>query len=719
MGKNSLPRRKDFSGITVLIFLLGFALIMALPGHAGERGIFVSPSTGEKIGTVWGVFIGVSQYQQSRLALEYADDDAKALHGFYTNHFEESVHPDQFQVLVNEQVSRAKFLQTVGEVLRRAEPEDLVILFLAMYGFLDASGQDLYFLTHEADPNLPEAQGISRYDLLRQIDRSKARKIILFLDACHTGAFAASHTMLARRSAGAADINRLLGAMGEAQDGVAVMSSSTAAEFSQEGQQFCGGHGAFTCALLTGLKGTADTNKNGLIELRELFDHTYRVVKASTKSHQHPSIEGRYDNSLPLAHVPGLLPRDNTQRGRAEGNLETYRNLEKRSKYFARLEQAWQSVETFVQQETVPQQERLAAVTTFLDDFPSENSHQQDAVALIQSLNEKSDLAATPKDTVPTPSIQEAKVRPSQPPVPDELSTLPKHAQDSMVRIEKGEFWMGSTPEEECEWDSIFRVEFCLPVRNADYAPRHRVTIAAFDLDRYEVTNQEFQKFVEAKHYTSTVDQKGIASGLVKTTGFFSGTNWEIDEIDKANWKAPWGSHSHSDSDEPSHPVVQVSWYDAETYCRWSGKRLPTEAEWEYAARAGTESEHWWGSGVPDRQRIGNIADVQSKTVYGLEPSFEGYDDKYERLAPVGAFPANSWGLHDMTGNVWEWTSDWYDATYYRKSPSHNPAGPSTGTQKVKRGGSWRSYRFLKVRAKQSPEDSDDQTGFRCAKSVD
>ena len=686
---------------------------------AFERGILVSPTSGEKIGTVWGVFIGVSTYQQARLTLEYADDDAKALHDFYTTHFQGMVHPDQFQVLVNEQVSRAKFLKTVGEVLRRAEPEDLVILFLAMHGLLDASGQDLYFLTHEADPNLPEAQGISRHDLLRQIDRSKARKIILLLDACHTGAFAASQTMLARRSAGAADINRLLGAMGEAQDGVAVMSSSTAAEFSQEGQQFCGGHGAFTCALLTGLKGTADTNKNGLVELRELFDHTYRVVKASTKSNQHPSIEGRYDNSLPLAHAPGSVLRENTQRGRAEVNLETYRNLEKRSKYFASLEQAWQSVETFVQQETVPQQERLTAVTTFLDDFPLENPHQQEATALIQSMNEKSDREASPTDTVPTKPLQEARARPFQPPVPDQLPTLPKTAQGSMVRIERGEFWMGSAPEEECEWDSIFKVEFCLPVKNADYAPRHRVTIPAFYLDRYEVTNQDFQKFVDAKPYTSTVGQKGVASGLVKTTGFFSGTSWEIEEIDKANWQEPAGPQSLSASEQISHPVVQVSWYDAEAYCTWSGKRLPTEAEWEYAARSGTESEHWWGNEAPNTQRIGNVADIQSKTAYGLELSFPGYDDEHERLAPVGSFEANPWGLHDMIGNVWEWTADWYDSTYYRKSPSHNPAGPSTGTQKVKRGGSWQSYRFLKERAKQSPEDSDDQTGFRCAKTAD
>ena len=141
------------------------------------------------------MFVGVSIYRHAGLTLEYADDDATALHQFYVRHFTSHIPSDHFQVLVNEQVTRGGFLQTVREVLRRAEPEDLVVLFLAMHGLLDSSGQDLYFLTHEADPNLPEAQGISRHDLIRQIQRSKARKIVLLLDPCHTGAFAASQTI--------------------------------------------------------------------------------------------------------------------------------------------------------------------------------------------------------------------------------------------------------------------------------------------------------------------------------------------------------------------------------------------------------------------------------------------------------------------------------------------------------------------------------------------
>ena len=286
------------------------ALMIATLGSAAPaaaatqtRDIFVSPTTGVGIGSVWGVFIGVSQYKREDLNLTFADKDAEALHGFFAAQFEGRIPADQFKLLTNEQVTRGNVLRAVGEVLRRAQSEDLVILSLAMHGLPDVSGQDLYFLTYDADPNLPEDQGISRDDLHKQISRSKARKIVLFLDACHAGSFGAAPTLLAMRSANAADINRLLIGMGQAQDGIVVLSSSSAAERSQEGEKFCGGHGAFTCGLLTGLGGDADSNRNGLVEVRELYDYTYRAVKRATGGYQNPGIEGRYDNGLPLAYA--------------------------------------------------------------------------------------------------------------------------------------------------------------------------------------------------------------------------------------------------------------------------------------------------------------------------------------------------------------------------------------------------------------------------------
>ncbi|MGE0473345.1 MAG: caspase family protein, partial [Nitrospirales bacterium] len=153
-----------------------FAWEYEVPVFAKSRGILVSPDTGERIGTVWGVFIGVSEYKNTTLNLNYADKDAQALHHFFARHFQDSIPPDHFHVLTNQEAQRGKILRALGEVLRLAQPEDLVILSLAMHGLLDPSGEDLFFLTHEADPNFPEDDGISRHDLLRQISKSKARK---------------------------------------------------------------------------------------------------------------------------------------------------------------------------------------------------------------------------------------------------------------------------------------------------------------------------------------------------------------------------------------------------------------------------------------------------------------------------------------------------------------------------------------------------------------
>jgi formylglycine-generating enzyme required for sulfatase activity/uncharacterized caspase-like protein len=695
------------------------------PAHAEPRGIMVSPSTGVTVGTIWGVFVGVSQYETPQLNLRYADKDAKALHGFFTDHFQGTVPDDHFLVLLNQEVTRGNFLRTVGEVLRRAQPEDVIVISLAMHGLLDATGQDLFFLTYDTDPNLPEAQGISRYDLLRQIDRSKARKILLLLDACHTGAFAASKSMLARRSTGAFDVNRLLHAMGEAQDGVAVLSSSSAAEFSQEGEQFCGGHGAFTCGLLTGLQGEADTNRNGVIELRELFDHTYRAVKDKTENNQHPSIEGRYDNTLPLAYSSHKVKETKRPVPLWEGNLESYNKLDEQTRYFENLDRAWKSVEGYAQTSAISSEDRLSAVNQFLQDFPTNNPHQAEAHALVEKIRHVPKTDQPPKSaptqveehlTKISEPVLEARVPTVEPPMPDMAAKPSGEQSQTLVQILGGTFWMGSAPDETCEWDSIFKVEFCLPERNADYAPRHQVTLKGFWLDSHEVTNQEFERFVQTAGYTGHRGKTGTHSALIETSSLFFGKKWKVEKVDQADWKHPFGLHASDSRIDSSLPVVQLSWYDAQAYCQWQGKRLPTEAEWEYAGRAGTTTRHWWGEGNPDQARVANLPDASLKIRLDLEPVFPTYNDGSSRLATVGSYAPNAWGLYDMAGNVWEWTADWYDMAYYQRSPEVNPLGASGGTERVKRGGSWLQYKIIASREKQAPENSDDQTGFRCAK---
>lgn len=662
-------------------------LLVGLPAMGGgqTRGVFVSPTSGVAVGSVWGVFVGVSAYQQQDLNLKYADKDAEALHRFFTGQFKGRIPDDQFKLLVNGQATRGKILKEVGEVLRRAQPEDVVVLSLALHGLPDTSGQDLYFLAHDADANLPEDRGISRDDLLKQIARSKVRKIVLLLDACHAGGFGASSQLLAMRSANAADVNRMLVAMGQAQDGIAVLTASSAAERSQEGPQFCGGHGAFTCALLTGLKGAADSDGNGLVQMRELYDYTYRETKRTTTGYQNPEIQGRFDNGLPLAAtgLGGKRPE-----GGASGlvppgpdvDVSKYDQLEAHVKAAEKREQAWAKVRSFAAQPTVKRETRLAALEQFLADFADDNPHTGEVAALKQQLQQEVQVAKAPAYEGLRPLAPDLTGQDGAP----------------MRLVPAGEFMMGSDDGK------------------SDERPIHKVSLDAFYMDKYEVTNRLFGKFVKETGYKTTAEKEGKAWGCQDKT--------RCGEIDGAHWKKPEGGETVFVSNREEHPVVAVSWHDAQSYCTWAGKRLPTEAEFEYANRGGTRTTYWWGDDNPGSRRVANLADESAKREFPWLPKIMvGYEDGYVRTAPVGSFEPNPFGLHDTTGNVWEWTADLYGEGYYKTSPSRNPTGPTSDAYlHVIRGGAWvlgpEDARSA-ARSNGSSTSRYSMVGFRCVKN--
>ena len=184
--------------------------------------------------------------------------------------------------------------------------------------------------------------------------------------------------------------------------------------------------------------------------------------------------------------------------------------------------------------------------------------------------------------------------------------------------------------------------------------PAHKVFLDAFYIDVYEVTNAQYKKFVDA-------------------TGYKEPDSWNSSKLNA-----------------PNQPVVRVSWYDASAYAKWAGKRLPTEAEWEKAARGGLPGKRYtWGDTWPPTGRAGNFCDESYRKIDEQNHIIDGYDDGYAYSAPVGSFAPNRYGLYDMAGNVYEWCYDWYDAAYYTQSPNRNPTGPTFGEGHVIRGGSW------------------------------
>jgi formylglycine-generating enzyme required for sulfatase activity len=276
--------------------------------------------------------------------------------------------------------------------------------------------------------------------------------------------------------------------------------------------------------------------------------------------------------------------------------------------------------------------------------------------------------------------------------------------------------------------------------RFPDAKPVHEVSVDGFWMDRHEVTNEEFARFVKATGHVTTAEQvpnlpdvppeKRVPGSIVyrkprEGTPERPGEYW-WEYVPGACWKHPEGPGSTLAGRE-KHPVVHVSWVDAEAYAKWAGKRLPTEAEWEYAARGGlAQAPFAWGrTAKPDERWMANIWQ-------GEFPAKNSGEDGYPGTAPVMSFPPNGFGLFDLSGNVWEWCNDWYLDSYYRSSPSGNPRGPSKAEsrdpvepgipKRVQRGGSYMCSdqyctRYMNGgRGKGDPESSHAHVGFRCVR---
>jgi len=226
------------------------------------------------------------------------------------------------------------------------------------------------------------------------------------------------------------------------------------------------------------------------------------------------------------------------------------------------------------------------------------------------------------------------------------LESERERIREGMVYIPEGEFLMGADGEE------------------PDQAPAHLIWVDGFFIDSTEVTNADYRKFVEA-------------------TGHPEPPYWNDERFNG-----------------PNQPVVGVSWFDAAAYAEWAGKRLPTEAEWEKAARGIDGRKYPWGD--------------------MLEEKLLNFNDDLGRPADVGSYPEgrSPYGVLDMAGNVWEWVNDWYVADYYSKSPYRNPVGPGSGLYKVLRGGSWYSNQYFvrcTFRDYSDPDFRANDIGFRCA----
>jgi formylglycine-generating enzyme required for sulfatase activity len=304
---------------------------------------------------------------------------------------------------------------------------------------------------------------------------------------------------------------------------------------------------------------------------------------------------------------------------------------------------------------------------------------------------------------------------------------------EGMVRVPGGQFVMGTNAE--AGW--------------ADEKPAHPVRVDGFWIDATEVTNAQFRKFVEATGYVTTAERKPsleeimsqvppgtppppddvlvpgslvftVPDGEVDLQNFAQWWNW----VPGANWRSPEGPGSNLDGRE-NHPVVHVSWFDATAFAEWAGKRLPTEAEWEFAARGGLINKRYvWGDMPPDNK--------SANIWQGEFPHKNTAADGFARTAPVKSFAPNGYGLYDMAGNVWEWCADYYDRGLHKRlamgATPVNPQGPPQTidpehpyeVRRVQKGGSFLCHESYCLRYRPSarhggsPDSGMSHVGFRC-----
>jgi sulfatase modifying factor 1 len=350
---------------------------------------------------------------------------------------------------------------------------------------------------------------------------------------------------------------------------------------------------------------------------------------------------------------------------------------------------------------------------------------------------------AAPSPAVPTVSPAAAAMPTTTavfaPTIPNK--TVPSgKAPTGMVWIPGGEFSMGAQDPPDMEHDHIGMQA------THDSRPIHRVYVDGFWMDKTDVTNAEFARFVAATHYITQAERTPKAEdfpgappeNLVAGSVVFAPPDHPIPLNDYlqwwtyvkgANWHHPNGPGSDIKGKE-NYPVVHVSYDDANAYAKWAGKRLPTEAEWEFAARGGLAGKPFvWGDTFrPNNKYMAN-------TFQGHFPNSNTNDDGYGATSPVTTFPPNGYGLYDMAGNVWQWTSDWYRADYYRQlavsgSISRNPTGPDSALdpeepgvpKRVMRGGSFLctdqycSRYMVGTRGKGEVSTGTNHLGFRCVK---
>jgi formylglycine-generating enzyme required for sulfatase activity len=582
---------------------------------------------------------------------------------------------DEVNILLNQPSSSA--IEAIDEFFNQKKPDDLLVLYFSGHGVRDELGA-LYLAVKNTNRSKLRSTAVKSDYIREAMDQSRSRRQVLILDCCNSGAFAQGTKAATGGSFGTASAF-------EGGYGRIILTATDSTQFAWEGDKVIGetDNSLFTHFLVEGLNGKADLDGDGRITVDELFDYTYEKVVLATPKQTPSKFSSKQQGEIvlrqnirideTLATRTAVLRREKGEQA-LHFKSEHRRLLQEKTELEARLKEERERSERLGREKTNPvvAMPKIKKESKFpirwigigLVSFATICLCLWGVVQLgprlLAPLSTQTLTVATPPieklytPLFPTEPIAVPETStPSQNISPPTSNTMLGEDGATLVYVPEGEFIMGSN-------------------FGSDEQPTHTVYLDAFWIDQTEVTNAMYAKCMSA-------------GACQPPLGNSSSTR----------------SSYYGNSEFNDYPVIYVDWNQAKTYCAWAGRRLPTEAEWEKAARGTDGNIYPWGNDAPNNNLLNYNSAVGDTTEVG----------KY----PGGKSP---YGAYDMAGNVWEWVNDWYRENYYQSSPVSNPLGPESGQYHVVRGSSWYdNYGVRSAFRGQFDSMYGNILGFRCAVS--
>ncbi len=648
--------------------MLALVLLFAGPVTAAAQPAGMPRlSTPSLYANSWALIIGINAYQKVSPRLNYAVADARAVAEALPSL---GFPPQNIRLLLDADATKARIESVLYRDLVKMGPDDRLFVYFAGHGDTVAvrGGEEGYFLPVDADRDALPATALLMEDMKRIGRRVKARHVLFVMDACFSG-FSVTRDVAPR----SIDDAFLASALREPV--VQVLTAGRRGERAIEE----GGHGVFTRHFLQGIRGLADPEGRGIVTAAQLAAWIEPRVVRDSDGRMHPQYS-RLDGEGQFVFAGASATRAAAQPPAARATRASDLGQLVLSSHTAGLEiflsdqriGQMQGGRLMLVENVLPGPQRLRASKAGYRDWVRE---------VVVRPSERTEVEIDIEPLGPARAVRgedgaEMALVPASTFV---MGSSPAEAEQVRQECLRG----GAQPGSCKEWSERA-------------SPRHRVSLESFYLDRFEVANALFERFVQATRYRTAAERDGWSWVYRR-----SASRWEWEKLAGADWRKPIGPGSAAPT---SYPVVQVSWHDAEAYCRWAGKRLPTEAEWEKAARGTDARRYPWGT--------------------AWDPSRANGDMDIETTRPVGSYPGgvSPYDAYDMSGNVSEWVADRFAANYYSRSSEQSPRGPVSGERRVLRGGAWDDlpvYLTTTFRHDGPPHYRLNTIGFRCAKNAD